>query len=630
VIPAMLLSLIVSNAPGVAGPMPAPELASLALIVASNRGSKGGRPPLQYADDDGAKYQQVFSALAGEENTILLTDFDRDTARLFPELVAKVRSPTRVQLDQAVDRLARKAVALKGAGRTVRFYFVFAGHGDVDQGRGFIELADGPFTADDLQLLLRTIDPTEAHVILDSCNSFFVVNPRKPGGVRFATPRDAAESLARRLPNVGVFLSTAAQAEVFEWSELQSGVFSHAVRSGLMGAADADGDGRVSYQELAGFVETAAADIKNPLFRPKVFARGPNGEDGRAILDVPRASRTVLTVTEPGSVRLAVRDVDGLRWLDAYKEPGAPLNLWFPPSLSGRLEVERLRMGGSETGEVEASYSVPGGGTEPVALAALTPTRSTLGNRGPGEIFQALFTRPFGPTALAAYLSQGAMGREPEVDSSSRAFQSNNTTPESDQGRGSLDWFDERPGNYLALRPGATLPQIRASGSTVMSSPVVNSGMDLALVAGREFYAFFAAELEGGYFQLSTVPWRFLVPGEIYINRSPPNATLKFRVVPLGLNVKLQLPTKKIRPYLLGGAGFAIVNVEADLSDFNPLRATRSVTEWHAGGGLTVDVTDRLFGGLEGRYFSMGNANAFDVVFGLSGVRVGATIGYRL
>jgi len=42
---------------------------------------------------------------------------------------------------------------------------------------------------------------------------------------------------------VGVFLSTSAESEVFGWSELQSGVFSHAVRSGLMGAADANHDG---------------------------------------------------------------------------------------------------------------------------------------------------------------------------------------------------------------------------------------------------------------------------------------------------------------------------------------------------------------------------------------------------
>ena len=161
-------------------------------------------------------------------------------------------------------------------------YFVFAGHGDVDEGTGFIELADARFTSDDLEQWLRAIPFSRGHVILDSCNSFFMLSERKPGGRYYATPEDAARSLASRLPNVGVFLSTSAEGESFEWSELQSGVFSHVVRSGLLGAADADGDGSVSYVELAAFVATATADVKNPNMRPHVFMRGPGGRDDLA------------------------------------------------------------------------------------------------------------------------------------------------------------------------------------------------------------------------------------------------------------------------------------------------------------------------------------------------------------
>ncbi len=172
------------------------------------------------------------------------------------------------------------------AGKAVELYFVFAGHGDVDRGQGFLELADGRFTADDLEALLKSIPATHAHVILDSCNSFFVLNARKPGGRRFATSEDAARSLAARLPNVGVFLSTSAASEVFEWSELEAGIFSHAVRSGLMGAADANGDGRVSYAELRAFVGIASSSLRNPSFRPQIFARGPGGHDDDALLDL--------------------------------------------------------------------------------------------------------------------------------------------------------------------------------------------------------------------------------------------------------------------------------------------------------------------------------------------------------
>ena len=392
---------------------PAPPSTTLVLVVASNRGPALDRPPLQYADDDGAKYHEVFASLAGEGNTKLLTAFDADTARLFPHLATSVETPTRAHVEAAAERFARQAREAHRQGQHVDFYFVFAGHGDVDDGRGFLELADSAFTADDLDALLRRIGADEAHVILDSCNSFFVVNPRKPGGRRFATPRDAADKLSRRLPNVGVFLSTSAESEVFEWSELQSGVFSHSVRSGLMGAADANHDGRVSYEELAAFVATAAAEIKNPLYRPKVFARGPNGDGERTLFDLSRTHTLTVTIDQVASMRLAVRDRDGLRWLDAHKEAGQVLDLRLPAALAGHMEVERLKVDGTAAGTVEARYRLPDDDKTSVVLAQLTAEVPQTGPRGAQEIFRGLFVRPFGVRALAAYREEHAHEPEP-------------------------------------------------------------------------------------------------------------------------------------------------------------------------------------------------------------------------
>lgn len=388
----------------------AAESTTLVLVVASNRGPALDRPPLQYADDDGAKYREVFASLAGEDNTVLLTELDADSARLFPHLAGKVDVPTRGNVVTAGERLARRAREVQRAGGHVGFYFVFAGHGDVDGGRGFLELADSAFTSEDVEGLLRTVGADEAHVILDSCNSFFVINPRKPGGRRFATPKDAAEKLAKQLPNVGVFLSTSAESEVFEWSELQSGVFSHAVRSGLMGAADANRDGRVSYEELAAFVETAAAEIKNPAYRPKVFVRGPNGDDERTLFDLSRTRGLAVRIDDAGALRLAARDSDGLRWLDAHKEEGQALELHLPAALAGRLDIERL----SSTGVALARYAVGASTGSPVALAALSSEQvESTAARGGREIFRGLFVRPFGPRALVAYQEEHRRAPEP-------------------------------------------------------------------------------------------------------------------------------------------------------------------------------------------------------------------------
>jgi hypothetical protein len=621
VIAAILLSLAVTAAP-------APEPASLVLVVASNRGVRGGRPPLRYADDDGAKYHEVFAAIAGEANTILLTDFDRDTARLFPALLDKVRSPTRAQLDVAAARLARQSAQLRGAGRAVRFYFVFAGHGDVDAGRGFLELADGPFTADDLLQLVRSMGASEAHVILDSCNSFFVVNPRRPGGVRFPTPRDAAEALARRLPDVGVFLSTSAQAEVYEWSELQSGVFSHAVRSGLLGAADASGDGQVSYEELGAFVETAVAAIKNPNFRPRVFARGPNGEDARAILELP-AERTALVVDEPGPVRIAVRDADGLRWLDAHAEAGTVLRLWFPESVRARLEVDRLSLRW-EGVHVDASLRLPADADGPSRLGALAPGGAALAMRGAGEIFQALFARPYGPAALAAY-QDGKLGQLEVIlgiEPVPLAPPREGADPRPDPGAPPT-WSEPGSRLFAAAGAGAAVPRLSSRGRLSLGDgPALAPAAGLAV--GLDLHAAVSVQLEGGYQQVSTRSDFFSYPNPASPYTPVIGTRVALQLVPLSLDVQVRLPRLRPAPYLVVGAGACWVRAVLDPPDFNAtLRASGFVGFLQAGLGARVDLSPRTFLGVEARWLLLGGLRVFDSTVSLGGLAAGVVLGVR-
>jgi hypothetical protein len=383
-----------------AGEPPPPPPAVFALVVANNRGFAPGRVALQYADDDGAKYHEVFSMLAEPGGAVLLTELDSDTRRLFPELAPVARPPTSEQVAEAARELAARIAEVKRAGREADFYFVFAGHGDVDKGRGFLELGDRPFDSEDLQALLRRVDATRAHVILDSCNSFFVVSPRKAGGRRYATPADMTRQLAQRLPAVGVLLSTSAEAEVYEWSELQSGVFSHVVRAGLMGAADADADGRVTYEELEAFATVATQEIPNPLFRPRLFALGPGRSRQAALVDL-RAARSAVTlrVDAEAPVRLTLRDARGLRWADLNKEAGVPLALRLPHGVARGMEVERP--GAPDVARAVALGEVTPGAL--VELASFTPASAPPAARGVQEQLRQLFATPFGPQALASF-----------------------------------------------------------------------------------------------------------------------------------------------------------------------------------------------------------------------------------
>src|SRR5690349_18089964 len=101
----------------------------MGLIVTNNRSLHLQRPDLRYADDDGARYYEMLRMVAPAANLRLLTEFDADTARLFPDLVPVAKPPT-------LDNLRREAAALAAASSQVPasgidFYFIFAGHGDV-------------------------------------------------------------------------------------------------------------------------------------------------------------------------------------------------------------------------------------------------------------------------------------------------------------------------------------------------------------------------------------------------------------------------------------------------------------------------------------------------------------------
>ena len=388
----------------------APPHVSFAVVIGNNQSLGNRRAELRYADDDAARYFEILQTMA-PGRVSLLASFDRDTEKLFPSARPHTMSPSKRNLSAVGRRLAEQVRAARAAGQAVDVYFIFAGHGDVAEGEGFIELVDGRFGSADLTSWLRAIPFSRAHVILDSCNSFFMLGARKPGGRHFATSEDASRSLAARLPNVGVFLSTSADGEAFEWSEIQSGIFSHVVRSGLMGGADANGDGQVSYLELAGFVDTATADVTNPNMRPHVFSRGPGALDATPIANLQSMSGVRrFELSDTGSLRVRLRDHNGLALIDAHAEPARRLQLSIPEGWARGSVVERSFTAAGAEAARPSLFAVP----EPpgtVTLALLEPLDATSAGRGPGETFEPLFSRPFGLAALAAY--QAVQGERP-------------------------------------------------------------------------------------------------------------------------------------------------------------------------------------------------------------------------
>jgi len=377
---------------------PASAADGYALVVTNNRSLDPARPDLQYADDDGVKYAELFSEVYGEGRVVLLTRVDEETARLYPRWAKAARAPTAAALDQAVAELKGK---LEAAGRASELHVVFAGHGDIDHGMGYVELADGRLTARDLEArIIQKLPARRLHLILDSCNSYFMLNPRKPGGQRWATAADESQSLLRRYPHVGAVISTSAEAVTYEWSDLQSGIFSYEVRSGLRGAADTDGDGKISYPELAAFISVANRPVVNDLYRPKVFSAAPLADARAAILTLDGTART-LTLPAGGQRRLTLRDENGVRVLDLNKEDQTEVTLALPRGAEEIGIYEQVESADAEKGRPTVRYrSIDGPG--PVVLDDLPASPSPIAIRGTeAPVFRGLFREPYGKDAYA-------------------------------------------------------------------------------------------------------------------------------------------------------------------------------------------------------------------------------------
>jgi hypothetical protein len=100
-------------------------------------------------------------------------------------------------------------------------------------------------------------------------------------------------------------------------------VFSYEVRSGMYGAADADGDGYVSYREIAAFVTRANAAILNERFRPDVYARPPRSSD--RFLDLRDALHRRIEIDGKRPGHYVLEDKLGVRILDFHNAPDQPV-----------------------------------------------------------------------------------------------------------------------------------------------------------------------------------------------------------------------------------------------------------------------------------------------------------------
>jgi hypothetical protein len=367
------------------------EYASFALIVGVNRSIDADVAVLRYADDDAARYLDLFRSLGAR--SYVLTRPDANTRKLHPQVAAEALLPTQSDFEKATTSLAADVEQARRRGVKTILYFVYAGHGNVKEGRGYLALEDGRLGATELENdVLGRIHSDQTHLIVDACYSYFLTLERGPGGSRHDIHGFSQFGGLARRENVGLLLSTSSARESHEWSGVESGVFSHEVRSGLYGAADADGNGRVSYREMAAFIDRANGSISNERYRPDVYAHPPKGSD--VLIDLRDNSRPRIEVPASLGGHYFLEDGRGVRLADFHNDEQQPTYLLKPPN-SGRLYLHRLGN--------EAEFVIPTGG-DAVSLASIPAQEPRNASRGASDdAFETLFALPFSDRVVQGF-----------------------------------------------------------------------------------------------------------------------------------------------------------------------------------------------------------------------------------
>ena len=278
-----------------------------ALIVGNNLGDSDEQR-LRYAEDDARRVYEVMRELGGfrPENMLLLRSEDAESVR---------RS-----LISLNDRIRTRVAS--GAQSELLVYY--SGHSDqtaLHLGRTALEL-------EQVEQLVRGSAATLRVLILDSCRSGALT--RVKGGKIQASFQIA---LDQRIPSDGVVFWTASSASesAQESDALRGSFFTHYLVSGLLGAADRDGNGDVTlgeayqyaYENTLRASSRTLGGTQHPTFRYELGGHGDavmtlpgRADDQRAQISFPDGkSYLVIQGGEDGAVMAEVGAHDRTRRL---------------------------------------------------------------------------------------------------------------------------------------------------------------------------------------------------------------------------------------------------------------------------------------------------------------------------
>ena len=257
----------------------AADVERYALLVGNDRGDAQDGP-LKYAGADAERMRDVLTQMGGFAPADVVVVRDDSADRVRSALIA------------LNDRI-RSATARPGVQAMLLVYY--SGHADADA----LHLGASRLDLRELEQLVRGSSAQFRLLLVDACRSGALT--RTKGG-RSAPPFSVR--VGERLDGQGVVFLTSSSAneDSQESDELRGSFFTHFFVSGLLGAADADGDGRVdldeayhyAYESTLRATSRTFAGTQHPTFRFEL------GGQGKVPLTEPAAGSTRSALVFPG------------------------------------------------------------------------------------------------------------------------------------------------------------------------------------------------------------------------------------------------------------------------------------------------------------------------------------------
>ncbi len=228
-----------------------------------------------------AAAERRFALVAGEPDggggTVRLRYAERDARRIHGILtgLGGVRAEdARLLLSAGADAFRRALAELEGSARTARatgertvLIVYYSGHAR----DGALRLGQGKIPLDELRAVLERA-PADVRIgLLDSCRSGAITRTK---GVRPAPAFDVRTGEGGGPSGLVLIASSAADEDSQESDAIGASWFTHHLASGLMGGADASGDGLVTlaeayayaYARTVGSTASSAGGVQHPVF----------------------------------------------------------------------------------------------------------------------------------------------------------------------------------------------------------------------------------------------------------------------------------------------------------------------------------------------------------------------------